>query len=154
MKGELKLDPTAAGEPLFMPGAAFFARPQERTIELASVRTHKGRLLVRLAQAPDMTTAEQFIGANFFVERSLVDAVLDDDEILDVDLIGTTVCNAQGRVLGNVVDVEHYPSCAMLVIGAKRVLVPFVKAYLVEFDRAARRMTLDVPAGLFDDDSV
>ena len=117
------------------------------------MRSHKGRLLVRLKQAPDITLAEKFTGAQLFAERNRVDALLEEDEILDVDLIGTILYDRQERILGTVIDVEHYPSSAMLVVGAKRVLVPFVKAYVVEFDRTARRMVLDVPAGLFDGDA-
>jgi len=150
VRGELKCDPTEAGEPLFQKGALFYARPHERTIEIASVRAHKGRLLVTLREAPDMTTAEQFIGAQLFVERDRVDALLDEDEILDIDLIGTSVRDVNERILGDVVDVEHYPSSAMLVVGPTRVLVPFVKAYIVDFDRSARTLTLDLPSGLFD----
>jgi 16S rRNA processing protein RimM len=150
LRGELKVEPTEAGEPLFQSGAAFLVRPQERRVFLASVRAHKGRLLVGLREALDVESALAFVGTELFAERERLDAVLVDDEILDVDLVGTAILDGAGRFIGEVRDVEHYPSSAMLVVGPKRTLIPFVKAYIVEFDRSARRLTLNLPEGLLD----
>ena len=150
VRGELKIEPTEAGEPLFQNGAVFLARPQEKMVHLDSVRAHKGRLLARLREAPDLESAQAFVGAELLAERERLEAVLADDEILDVDLIGTAIFEGAGRLIGEVRAVEHYPSSAMLVVGAKRVLIPFVKAYIIEFDRSARRLTLDLPEGLLD----
>ena len=52
--GELKCDPTRAGRALFSPGQTFraqLASGQSEDIQVTSVREHKGRLLLRLAQA-------------------------------------------------------------------------------------------------------
>lgn len=150
VRGELKIDPTETGEALFQVGAEFLARPQESRVHVTSVRAHKGRLLARLREAPDLESARAFVGAELLAERERLDALLADDEILDVDLIGTVIFEADGRLIGDVRAVEHYPSSAMLVVGARRVLIPFVKAYIVEFDRSARRLTLNLPEGLLD----
>jgi 16S rRNA processing protein RimM len=150
VRGELKLIPTEAGEPLFEAGARFFARPHEHEIEITAVRSHKGRLLVRLEQAADMEAAQRFVGATLFAERERIDEYLAEDEILDVDLIGTMVRDASGKDLGEVLDVEHYPSSAMLVVGPRRALIPYVKAYIVAFDRGTHILTLDLPEGLLD----
>ncbi len=149
LKGELKCDPTAAGAPLFVPGANFSVLPGQRSVNLASVRAQKGRLLLSLQEAPNVASAAGYVGVSLFAPRSRVIAELEPDEILDEELLGIRALDTHGQPLGEIVAVEHYPSSAMLVIGPQRVLVPFVKAYIREFDRSARRIILDLPAGLF-----
>ncbi len=115
---------------------------------IASVREHKGRLLIALEGAPDATSAQRYVGATFFAPRAQLD--VGEDEYLDADLIGCEVRSEAGAVYGNVSGVEHYPASDMLVVGHR--MIPMVHAFIRSIDIAARVIVVDVPRGLLDDD--
>jgi 16S rRNA processing protein RimM len=145
VRGELKCDPTSAGRALFVPGAQLQCAGEMVTIE--SVREHKGRLLITLAQADDATAAERFIGATFVASREELD--VEPGEYLDVDLVGCAVVDANGRPYGTVERVEHYPASDMLVVGGH--LLPMVGAFIKNIDIKKREIVVDdLPHGLLD----
>src|SRR5699024_10151982 len=92
-----------------------------------SSRQHQGRLLVRFADVPDRTAAEQLKGTLLEVDIDASELPDVDDEFYDHQLIGLTV-RADGREVGEVVDVQHLPEQDLLVIdiNGREVLVPFV----------------------------
>jgi 16S rRNA processing protein RimM len=73
------------------------------------------------------------------------------DQYLDSDLVGMTVIDTSGLVLGEVSEVIHRPAQDLLVVSlnGEQTLVPFVKSIAVEVDVASRRLTLNPPGGLF-----
>jgi 16S rRNA processing protein RimM len=116
IKGELKCDPTSAGRMLFEAGQMFHAvlpDGSDRDLCLASVREHKGRLLVSFKDAVSAVDAEKLAGATLYAERDRIE--LKPGEYLDRDLIGCAVCDAAGSV-GTVERVDHYPGSDMLVV--------------------------------------
>lgn len=151
IRGELKCDPTSAGRTLFVRGARFVSdgRDGRREVRIASVREHKGRLLVRLEGVEDATAAEPYANATLSVERERLEAGLGDGEYLDVDLVGCALLAPDGSELGTVTAVMHYPSSDMLVVNGR--LVPLVGAFVREIDVASKRIVADLPAGLLDD---
>jgi len=156
LHGELKLDPTPAGEPLFAVGATFQVRVNDGTesvVEVASLRRHQRRYLVSFVDYQDRTSVESLLGATLYAERKRLEANLEPDELLDVELIGMQLVDRQGTLLGPVVAVEHYPASPMLVVGAERRLVPFVKAFIDEVNRHTRTLHVDLPIGLLGDDT-
>ncbi|HEX3469012.1 MAG TPA: hypothetical protein VHT05_13120, partial [Candidatus Elarobacter sp.] len=54
------------------------------------------------------------------------------------------------NVLGEVVAVEHYPAQDVLLVGPQRAMVPLVRAFVRAIDIGARRISVDLPAGLLD----
>lgn len=68
------------------------------------------------------------------------------------ELAGFSVRDAAGTVLGLVSKVLEAPGGLLLEVqGPKReFLVPFKKEFVVELDRAGRRMLVSLPAGLTD----
>jgi 16S rRNA processing protein RimM len=153
IRGELKCDPTSSGRALFMPGVVLTLRGAhgDRAVTIESVREHKGRLLIALAEAEDATQAETFVGGTFYAPKEALD--VEDGEYLDVDLVGCTVRDHNGRELGRVERVEHYPSNDMLVIGGK--LLPMVRAFIRSVDIRAKEIVVDdLPAGLLEGESL
>jgi 16S rRNA processing protein RimM len=145
LRGELKCDPTSAGRAVFSAGARL--RCNGDMVTIASVREHKGRLLVVLDGVPDATNAERFVGATFFAPREALD--VEPGEHLDVDLIGCAVMGADGKSYGTVERVEHYPSSDMLVIGGH--LLPMVRAFIRNIDTKTKEIIVDdLPEGLLD----
>ena len=60
------------------------------------------------------------------------------------------VVGVDGTDYGNVDAVEHYPASDMLVVNNR--MVPMVHAIVRNIDIAAKRIIVDPPAGLLDDD--
>lgn len=153
VRGELKCDPTSSGRALFVPGAqlqCILRQAQDdkvTSVTLESVREHKGRLLIALEEAQDATAAERFIGATFVAPRDALDVA--PGEYLDVDLLGCTVVDADGRAYGKIERVEHYPASDMLVVGGR--LLPMVAAFIKSVDVKKREIVVnDLPSGLLD----
>lgn len=148
----MKCVPSAAARVLFVPGAEFryTARAREGRARIEGVREHQGRLLLRLGGATDPDSASVFVGATLFAPKASVP--LESGEFLDVDLLGCEVSGIEGRSYGVVERVEHYPASDMLVIGGK--LVPMVDAIVRSIDIAHRRIVIDPPAGLLDENAL
>jgi 16S rRNA processing protein RimM len=145
LRGELKCDPTSAGRAVFSAGVRL--RCNDEDVTIASVREHKGRLLVVLDGVSDATSAERFVGATFFAPREALD--VQAGEHLDVDLIGCAVVGSDGTSYGTVERVEHYPSSDMLIIGGR--LLPMVRAFIRSIDTKKKEIIVDdLPAGLLD----
>ena len=152
IRGELKCDPTSAGRMLFSAGAHLRLQLRDgasRAVELGAVREHKGRLLIRLHGVESANDAEQYAGATFFAERDRIE--LGRGEYLDVDLAGCALVDETGRTLGTVTRVEHYPSSDMLIVNGK--MVPMVAAFIKSIDTANKRIIVDLPAGLLDENA-
>ena len=152
IQGELKCDPTSAGRTLFLPGERFriqLAGGQSKEVELADVREHKHRLLIRLRGVETADAAEMYVGAAFFAARDRI--ALEPGEHLDRDLHGCLLYDESGRALGAVTDVQHYPSSDMLIVNGK--MVPMVSEFVKSIDTAAKRIVVDLPPGLLDDEN-
>jgi 16S rRNA processing protein RimM len=149
VRGELKCDPSSAGRIVFSPGAVLRCERGDlssTSVTLESVRSHQGRLLLRIAGAGDPAAAQAYVGALLFAPRA--NLKLNDGEFLDADLIGCSVTGSDGVTYGSVERVEHYPASDMLVVAGH--LVPMVRAIVREIDLPQRRIVIDPPAGLFD----
>lgn len=151
VRGELKCDPTSSGRIVFSPGAALdLVRESGRqTVHLRTVREHKGRLLITLEGVADATAAERYVGGTFYASRDELDVA--EGEYLDVDLVGCEVRTEAGRAFGRVERVEHFPASDMLIVGGR--MLPMVKAFVRSIDTAGKRIVVDVPPGLLDDES-
>lgn len=150
IRGELKCDPTSAGRMLFSARAELRLQLPGGTsqdVKLAAVREHKGRLLIRLHGIESANDAQPYVGATFYADRDRIE--LEPGEFLDADLVGCMLYDLREHMLGLVSAVEHYPSSDMLVVNGK--LVPMVGAFIKSIDVRAKRIVVDLPAGLLDE---
>ena len=151
LRGELKLAASRIGHDALQPGLSVTLRfPDGRrtAASIAGVRFHQGRPLIALTGIGDAAAAEACVRADVLIARD--DAPLRAGEYFDADLIGCRVIDAAGVACGDVVDVAHYPSQDMLVVGAARALVPLVRAFIVRIDVERKEIHVDVPPGLLD----
>jgi 16S rRNA processing protein RimM len=158
IKGEVTVqvrtdDPDAR----FAPGAVLHTDPPERgPVTVAAARWQNGRLVVALEGVADRTAAEQLRETLLQVDARTLPPPEDEDEFHDHVLRGMAAELVDGTALGEVVDVLHLPHGDVLVVrrggtGAE-VLVPFVKAMVPVVDVAARRLQVDPPEGLLDEE--
>jgi 16S rRNA processing protein RimM len=152
LHGELKCDPSSAGRTVFSCGSRLRCESMggSRSVTLASVREHKGRLLIRFEGVDSATAAQNYTPAALYAERERLD--VGPGEYLDVDLVGCVLYDGSGAALGTVERVDHYPASDMLVVGAK--MVPMVGAFIRSIDIQRRRIVVSLPPGLLDDDAV
>ena len=102
------------------------------------------------AEVHDRNAAEARKGARNFVSRASFPKA-DDGEYYWVDLLGLSVVNRQGELLGMVADlIDTGPHTVLRIVaeaaaGAEPVerLVPFVDAYVDAVDLPGRRITVD-----------
>jgi 16S rRNA processing protein RimM len=147
--GELKCRPSGAGEEAIVEHREFFLDPQgKRAVVPTIVRRHHKRIVLKLRGVESIDAARPFVGATLYLPREQV--ILREGEFLDEDLVGARLFDPQGKELGTVSGVEHYPAQACLVVEPGRALLPMVRAFIKEIDIAARRIVVTLPEGLLD----
>ncbi len=146
--GELKCDPTSAGRIVFSPGVELRCGRGDdvSTVRVTAVRSHRGRLLIRIAGIEDASSAGTYAGALLYAPRDWVELL--PGEYLDDDLVGCTVCGRDGTQYGSVERVEHYPASDMLIVSGR--MVPMVRAIVTEIALERRQIVIDPPEGLLD----
>ncbi len=155
IKGEVGVD-VRTDEPdrRFADGASVVTYSKvPRTLTIASSRWHSGRLLVKFAEVPDRTAAEQL--RNLFVQAEVAEDERPEDpeEYYDRDLIGLTVRTGDGVDAGEVIDVVHLPSQDLLEIrrpAGNAVLVPLVEELVPEINMDEQYVVVADRPGLLD----
>lgn len=144
--------PQANKAPLAVkPAKAAFALPQ--LLKITSAR-EQGDVIVATAQEiPDRTAAESLKGVRVFISRQSFPTA-SADEFYWVDLIGLSVLNREGELLGEVVDLLDTGPHSVLRIrkpdaaadakpdDAER-LIPFVAAFVDKVEMEHKRIIVD-----------
>ncbi|HEY3510027.1 MULTISPECIES: ribosome maturation factor RimM [Kribbella] len=155
IKGEVGID-VRTDEPdrRFADGAVVVTNAKvSRTLTVAASRWHSGRLLVKFAEVPDRTAAEQL--RNLFVQSEVDDDERPEDpeEYYDRDLVGLTVRTTDGTDVGEVVDVVHLPAQDLLEIrrtAGNVVMVPLVEELVPEINVDKQYVVVADRPGLLD----
>jgi 16S rRNA processing protein RimM len=151
LRGELKVVASRIGDDALEDGMdvrAVLPDGTSRALRIRALRRHKGRPLVTFEGVDDANAAELLVGATLAIDRGAVQ--LAPDEYFDEDLVGCALVDAGGTALGDVVAVEHYPAQDVLLVGARRAMVPLVRAFVKRVDVGAKRILVELPAGLLD----
>jgi 16S rRNA processing protein RimM len=149
VRGEMKCAPTPAGRNALAAGEQYALDASGGDpVVLCDLRRHGERWLVTLEGVTSPEAARAFVGRELFAPRERLQ--LPDDEYLDEDLIGLRLRDPDGRELGMIVGVEHFPAGDYLVVGERRALVPAVPAVIKSIDRAAGTITAELPEGLLE----
>lgn len=133
-------------------------RPRERATtdhEIVTVRSHSGRLLVRLEGVNDRAEADALRGLLFVVDHTELPPSEDPDEFYDHELVGLRVELGDGTEVGTVLDVLHGAAGELLAVrpagqSEGEHLVPFVTAIVISVDRASGIVVIDPPDGLLE----
>jgi len=119
--------------------------------DLESVWLHDGRPVLKFRGVDSISEAELLTGAEVCLpvaERM----PLEEGEIYQADLIGCTVVErGADEPLGLVTACQDNGGANLLVVEQREggeLLIPFARAICVEINVAARRIVVDLPAGL------
>ena len=108
---------------------------------LLNCRLHGGSVVAQLEGVDDRNAAEALDGLFIAAPREALPST-DDDEYYWADLIGLAVENSAGVQLGSVVNLISTGAHDVLQVqdGEHERLIPFVAAYVLDVDLAARRI--------------
>jgi 16S rRNA processing protein RimM len=100
----------------------------------------------------DRDAAETLRGTALTLDASLLPVPDDPEEFYDHQLVGLTVVDRAGTVLGTVTEVWHPPASPVLAVDrpdGSQELVPFVSAIVPTVDLAGGKLVVDPPDGMF-----
>lgn len=152
IKGEVAVEVTTdSPEERYVVGEVLHGKQgkKEHELTIATLRAHKGRLLISFKEIPDRTAADSLRGTQFFAEP-IEDP--DDDGFYDHELEGLRVL-LDGQDIGEVTGVTHGPTQSLLEVelaNGKEALVPFVEAIVPDVDLEAGTCTITPPEGLLE----
>ncbi|NOV25832.1 ribosome maturation factor RimM [Cupriavidus necator] len=125
------------------------ARAEPLCVKIAQSREHSGTVVAQAAGVADRNLAEALRGRRVWIRRADFPAP-EEDEFYWVDLIGCSVSNEQGELLGEVSGLIDNGAHQILQVAfvqpdgkAGERLIPFVDAFLRTVDTAGKRIVVD-----------
>lgn len=112
----------------------------------------QGALIARIEGIDTKEEADALKGQQLYADRARLPK-LPDDEFYHADLIGLSVYDAGGTLLGKVKTVLNHGAGDLLEVsqsGAEGVYLPFTMANVPTVDLAGGRIVADPPEGLFN----
>ena len=157
LKGEVRLK-SHTGDPQAIADYRPLIASTGKTLFLKSVRPAPGGMPDLLVARVDAVTtreaAEALNRVQLYVERDKLSPPDEDDEFLLADLIGLTVQNEAGEIIGTVVDVPNYGGGDLLEIAPAQkgptAFLPFTKAFVPTVNIAGKRIVAVPPDDLFE----
>jgi 16S rRNA processing protein RimM len=149
VRGELRIA-TFTGDPLAVRGYGPLLRQDgSHALTLTAARAVKGAVIARAKEVETRDQAEALKGLGLFVPRDALPEP-DEDEFYLADLIGLTVEDRSGAVLGRVKAVENFGAGDILEIdpgsGRATFYLPFTRDAVPEVRIAEQRLIADPPA--------
>lgn len=122
-----------------------------RQFSLALIRPIKNGFAARIPQVATKEDADALRGVTLFAERSQLPG-LPDDEFYHADLIGLSVYDTGGALLGRVKTVQNHGADDLLELqldgSSTTTFLPFTKAAVPTVDLATGRIIADPPEGV------
>lgn len=126
-----------------------------RSFEVATIRPAGTVVVVEFKGITDRNAAEALAGTELFVDRSALPDDNDEGEFYHADLVGLSVRDETGAIVGKVRAVHNFGGGDILEItyqGRKGVMVPFTQAAVPVVDVKAGFVAIDTAAaGLGED---
>lgn len=122
--------------------------------DIMSVKQQKSFVILKLKGVDDMNAAERL--KDHFVVIDRKDAVkLPEDTFFVCDLIGMSVFDENGKNMGVLIDVLSTGSNDVYIIrdeNKKEILIPALKSVVQEICFENKKMVVNLPQGLIDDE--
>lgn len=149
VRGEVVVEPYSEVEERFECGASLWLGI--RSLTVATVRPHRGGLLIQFDGVEDRDAADELRGGVLEIARDAVPEAPEGTWYY-FQLAGCRCRDRREGDLGEVVDVVEDGGGILLDVRAegRRLLVPFVREFVREVDPEARRVELELPEGLVE----
>ena len=150
--GEVKIFPTTDDPQRFkkLKKVIIDTHKEQKEMEIGGIKFFKNLVIATLSGIEDRTQAEKYRSADILIERE--DALpLGEDEYYICDILGFTVTNDDGTVLGTLEDV--LTSCANDVYVVKRengkeILIPSTKECVLSTDLNSKNIVVHLLKGM------
>ncbi|MFC0217265.1 16S rRNA processing protein RimM [Pseudochelatococcus lubricantis] len=160
VRGEVRLK-SFTGDPAAIASYNPLQREDGSAVVLAGLRAVAGTadmFVTRVEGVATREAAEALTRERLYVPRERLQAELEDDEFLQVDIIGARVEDASGTVIGRLMAFHDFGGGDVIEIAPHSslgrrapALLPFTKAFVPVVDVAAKRIVV-AAEGLFSDD--
>jgi 16S rRNA processing protein RimM len=118
---------------------------------ITSIRGNNADIaIVRFDEIDTADAAAEFVGASVLAMQSLRKE--EDDFFLD-DLIGYTILDETGNLVGQIFGLEEYATNAVFMVRGKNgqdIILPAATELMLTIDEDTKTLTLQVPNGLLD----
>lgn len=116
-------------------------------LEIESHRVHKNMDLVKFVGLDSINDVEKYKGAKVFAKQ---EDDLEDGEYYYSDIIGCTVEDENGKILGKVIHILEMPTQDILEIEDENgtFMVPYVDAFVLEEDIENDRIVVSLIEGM------
>lgn len=149
VRGEVRLKSFCADPAAIAGYGPLWSEDGTRSFGIRITRPIPGGLAARLTGVATKEDADALRGLGLYADRARLPS-LPDDEFYHADLIGLTVVDTGGAVLGTVLAVHNHGAGDILEITAEGrrqpLLLPFTKAAVPTVDLTAGRIVADPPA--------
>ena len=154
LRGEVTVQVTTDDpDERFAAGAVLTTDPAGRgPLTVTGMRRSGPVLVLGFEGITDRDAAETLRGTTLTMDAAALPVPDDPEEFYDHQLVGLTVVDLAGAVLGTVTEVWHPPASPVLAVerqDGSQELVPFVAAIVPTVDLAAGRLVVDPPDGMF-----
>ncbi len=140
----------------FAIGAKITVKENNKKLTVASTRWHLSKLLIKFEEIQDRTQVDAVRGKLLVVEVDPNEATLGNNQFYEFQLIDLEVFNTNNEKLGVVKEVLPGSAQALIVVKTldnKEVMVPFVNQLVPEVDIKNKRVVMNPPSGLFDEEN-
>ena len=152
IRGEVKIFPTTDDPERFkkLKKVIIDTHKEQKEMEIGGIKFFKNMVIATLSGIEDRTQAEKYRSADILIERE--DALpLGEDEYYICDILGFTVTNDDGTILGTLEDV--LTSCANDVYVVKRdngkeLLIPSTKECVLSTDLNSKNIVVHLLKGM------
>ena len=151
-QGDVRLKSFCADPAAIADYAPLYTETNPKGFDVTLLRPIKNGFAARLSGIQTKEQADALRGTPLYADREILPG-LPDDEYYHSDLIGLSVLDTGGEVLGTVKAVQNHGAGDLLEVQvagqSATALVPFTRAIVPTVDLASGRVIIDPPEGLF-----
>src|SRR5690554_6625883 len=148
IKGEIKIKSDFRYKDLvFKKGISLYLGNDKREFIVRSHRLHKGFDMVTFNRIDNINDIEMLKGSNIYINKE--DLELSDEIVLIEDLIRFDVY-IDNINIGKVIEIINSKANGVLVVSTKRILIPYVKEFILNIDQTKKRIDVKNVKGLME----
>jgi len=148
IRGEVKVN-AYTEDPLGVAGYGPLTLDDGRVVEISGLRQQGEAVIARVKGISDRNGAETLRNHKFFVDRSLLPPLDEEDDFYHADLVGLKAETEQGEPFGRVLAVPNFGAGDLLEIepagGGRSFYLPFTRAVAPVVDIAGGRIVIVPP---------